>query len=415
MVRTLPARLPNPAPIGHHRSGKLGHDVRVRGLYIVAAVTMAGVSSVFALLAEIEKAYDIPQSQLGWIAGSAFVGALVTQLWLARYADRGHATRLLRAGVIASALGLVWFGLATELWQFVLARTLLGAGVGMIIPPARRYIVVTSPERQGELLGTFYGAYLAGFVFGPPFAGALVVLVDLRTPFIVLGAATAATMYSLRSVHIPGAEERSNSRGVLRRLITTKRMMAALLVVLSFRYSVGVFEPLWSPHLDRLGASTLTVTLSLTVFALPMLLVARAAGSLTDRYGSRITSLLSALATVPLMASYGFIGAVPVLFAMAIPHGLMEAVQSPGSQAAVGEAAPPDDAAAAQGLGEAAGSVAAMLGAMTAPPLYVWLGPGPAWMIAGLVMLILLGTSQVLDPVKVRRASPSSDQPTGHS
>ena len=61
----------------------------MRGLYVVAAVTMAGVSSVFVLLAELEHRYDLPTAGLGWIAGSAFAAALVTQLTLARYADRG--------------------------------------------------------------------------------------------------------------------------------------------------------------------------------------------------------------------------------------------------------------------------------------------------------------------------------------
>ena len=60
----------------------------MRSLYLVAGVTMAGVSSVFALLAEIHNTYDIAERNLGWIAGAAFVGALVTQLSLSRYADR---------------------------------------------------------------------------------------------------------------------------------------------------------------------------------------------------------------------------------------------------------------------------------------------------------------------------------------
>ena len=129
-------------------------------------------------------------------------------------------------------------------------------------------------------------------------------------------------------------------------------------------------------------------------------------GALSDRYGRRLPSLLSALATVPLMASYGYITAVPVLMAFAIPHGLMEAVQSPGTQAAVGEAASKDDAAAAQGLGEAAGSVASLVGALSAAPLYDALGAGPAWLIAGITMLALLTASHVLDPVQRKTAQP---------
>src|SRR4051794_8377087 len=48
----------------------------MRGLYVVVAVTMAGVSSVFALLAELEHRYGLPTASLGWIAGSAFAAAL---------------------------------------------------------------------------------------------------------------------------------------------------------------------------------------------------------------------------------------------------------------------------------------------------------------------------------------------------
>jgi len=376
----------------------------MRSLYIVAATTMAGVSSVFALLAEIHNEYGIAERNLGWIAGSAFIGALVTQLWLSRYADRGYGGLLMRAGVAASAIGLLWFGLADQLWQFVIARLLLGAGVGMIVPASRRYIIVNAGDDQGRQLGAFYGAYIAGFVFGPPLAGALTVAFNVKTPFIIFGALTAATYASVYRLVIPAAKNllRDDKR-VLRRLIRVREMVAALLVVVSFRYSIGVFEPLWAPHLDNLGASTMVISLSLTGFALPMLIIARWAGSLSDRYSPRITSLLSAFATVPLMASYGWITAVPVLFIAAMPYGIMEAIQSPGSQAAVSNAAPKDDAAAAQGLGEAMGSAASMIGALSAAPLYSWLGAGPAFLIGAITMMGLLTSSWILDPPSTGR------------
>ena len=371
----------------------------MRSLYLVAGATMAGVSSVFALLAEIHNTYDIAERNLGWIAGAAFVGALVTQLSLSRYADRGHGGLLMRLGVIASATGLLWFGFADELWQFIAARAVLGTGVGVIVPAARRFIIVSAGADQGRQLGAFYGAYIAGFVIGPPLAGALTVAFDVRAPFLMLGIVTGLTFFSVRRLEIPAADVGVHSaKGVLRRLIHSREMVAALLVVISFRYSVGVFEPLWAPHLDNLGASTMIVTLSLSAFALPMLVIARWAGGLSDRHSPRLTSLLSALATVPLMASYGWITAVPVLFVAMLPHGIMEAIQSPGSQAAVANAAPVDDAASAQGLGEAMGSAASMIGALTAAPLYAWLGPGPAFLIGALTMAGLLCASWLLDP-----------------
>ena len=391
----------------------------MRQLYLVAGVTMAGVSAVFALFAELEKRYDLSTTSLGWIAGSAFIASLIAQLWLSRYADRGHAATLLRLGVLAAAVGLIWFAAATEVWQFVSARALLGAGVGMIVPPARRAIVISADGNSGERLGTFYASYLAGFVFGPPIAGVLTIVGDVRLPFAVFGVLTFLTLLSILRMELPegrpvgGAEgasaEAAADKRVLRRLLVERRIVAALLVVVSFRYSIGVFEPLWATHLDDLGASTTTVTLSLTFFALPMLLVARPAGRLSDRVGPRWASLLAALATVPMMATYGYAGVVWIIFAVAIPHGShggdpvawLPSLRSPKQRP---RAMPPR----LKGFAEASGSAAAAIGAFTAPALFDLLGAGPAWLVAAIVMGGLLATSWFLDPP--RRPSTSAGE-----
>jgi len=312
-----------------------------KGLYLTAAVMMAGVSSVFALLAELEERYGLSTKSLGLIAGSAFIAALVAQLWLSRYADRGHAATLLRASVIVSGLGLLWFAAATELWQFVAARSLLGAGIGMLVPPARRAIVLTAGENQGEELGTFYGAYLAGFVFGPPLGALLTEAGDVRLPFAVFGVLTLLTFFSVARVVMPesepAAETTASDRRVLRRLIRDRRVIAAMLVVISFRYSIGVFEPLWATHLDDLGASTRLIGFSLTGFALPMLIVAKPAGRMTDRYGARWMALVPALAAAVMMMTYGYTPWIWLIIFIACFHGLSEAVLSPATQANVAQ------------------------------------------------------------------------------
>ena len=123
-----------------------------------------------------------------------------------------------------AAGGLLWFAAATELWQFVAARAVLGASVGMIVPAARRAIVLASDGDLGERLGVFYASYLAGFVFGPPIAGALTVIADVRLPFVVLGVAVAASSLALRDVVVDapgsrGAPIARADRRVLRRLL----------------------------------------------------------------------------------------------------------------------------------------------------------------------------------------------------
>ena len=180
-------------------------------------------------------------------------------------------------------------------------------------------------------------------------------------------------------------------------------MIAALLVIVSFRYSVGVFEPLWAVFLDDLGA--LDPHDHAVAHRLRPADAAgrRRAGRLSDRYGPRFASVLSAFGTIPLMGAYGFVNSVPAVTIMVIPHGLLEAIQSPGTQAALSDASPQEDAAAAQGLGEAAGSAAAAIGAFTAAPLFAALGAAPAWLIAGIVMGCLLTASTLLDRPRRRR------------
>ena len=87
----------------------------------------------------------------------------------------------------------------------MIARLILGAGVGVIVPASRRFIIVNAGEDQGRQLGAFYGAH-CGFVFGPPLAGALTVAFNVQTPFILFGALTAATYLSVYRLEIPAAE-----------------------------------------------------------------------------------------------------------------------------------------------------------------------------------------------------------------
>lgn len=387
----------------------------LRGLYVVAAVAMAGVSSVFALLAELEKRYDLTSQGLGFIAGSAFLAALIAQLWLSRYADRGHAARLLRAGVVCIGAGLLWFAAATELWQFILARAVLGAGVGMLVPPARRAIVLTSGANQGEQLGVFYAAYLSGFVFGPPVAAVMADFADVRLPFAFFGVLALLSLVSVAGIEMPEAEPAAEitdgDRRVLRRLLGDRRIIAAMLVVISFRYSIGVFEPLWATHLDDLGASTRMIAFSLTGFALPMLIIAKQAGAMTDRYGARVMAVFPALVSAPLMMTYGYTPFLWLIFAVAVCHGITEAMLSPATQANVAQVSAEEDTAAAQGLAEAAGSGASAIGAFTAPVAFDAWGAGPAWVLAGAVMVVLVCTSWALDPPK-RMASTARPEPS---
>ena len=139
----------------------------LRGLYVVVGLIMAGTGAVFVLLAELEHRYGLPTGSLGLIAGSAFAAALVTQLGLARYADRGYA----RCSCCAPVWR--WRGRAA-----VVRRGHRAVAVRRRPGDAGRQRRDDHPAgpagdrarldgNLGERLGVFYAAYLAGLRVRP--------------------------------------------------------------------------------------------------------------------------------------------------------------------------------------------------------------------------------------------------------
>ena len=78
---------------------------------------------------------------------------------------------------------------------------LLGVGVGMLVPAARRLVIVSDPDNVGKNIGTMGAFDVGGFLVGPLLAGVLAEFYGYRAPFIVLAVITAA----LRPEHRPPA------------------------------------------------------------------------------------------------------------------------------------------------------------------------------------------------------------------
>ena len=82
-------------------------------LHLAVAANTIGLGVIIALLADLQKEYDLPTAGLGLVAGAAFVTAFIGYVWLSRYADRGHAKTMLIAGTLVGALALVMAAYST--------------------------------------------------------------------------------------------------------------------------------------------------------------------------------------------------------------------------------------------------------------------------------------------------------------
>ena len=128
---------------------------RILPYCLISACMSLGYGSIYTLLADLRDRFGFTGSQLGLIVAAGFFAGFAAQLLLARYADRGHAALMVRAGVFVAALAMIGSAVASSFWAFVVARLLLGLGSGTVGPAIRRIVITHDPEHVGANLGRF--------------------------------------------------------------------------------------------------------------------------------------------------------------------------------------------------------------------------------------------------------------------
>ncbi|MCZ7535003.1 MAG: MFS transporter [Acidimicrobiia bacterium] len=394
--------------------GKPGRALSARRsdalLLAATAIETMGHGAIFALLADLKSEYDLTAQGIGVIAATSFFAALISQIAIARYADRGHSRLMLRLGLAIAGIGMLGFGLSGELWQLVLMRLLLGLGSGAFMSASRRVLVMRDLSRTGEILGRLTAVEVAGFIAGPPIAAVLASTFGLRAPFIVLAGALALTAPAVARIVEPPAEISTEKR-TLRVLLGNRAVLAGVAVGAAWALSMGVFDAVWAVFMKDRGASTNFVGFSLAVFAFPLVLFSAAGGRLADRVGPVRAAVFSMTITVPVMLLYGFTDNIWILCVIALVHSGIDTVTMPAARIAVARAAPPELLASGQGLSGGVGALVGGLASLAAAPIYDGAGALAVWGAGaggiGLLTLLAAWWGRGYAPAPPRPADPS--------
>jgi MFS family permease len=370
---------------------------------------MVGMGAVFALLPDLQEAYDLPTAGLGLIGGASVLTAVTAQLTLARYADRGRTVRMLRWGIAAMIAGFGWMAVATELWQFVGARALTGLGGGLFVPACRRVIVARDPARAGELLGRTTAVEIAGFVLGPPLAVVLSNVIGLSAPFVFAAVLLLAVSVFVWAIPEPPMVSTTVTGGV-RALVALPAVRAALLIGATINLSVGAFEPIIAKQLRDLGTADTGVAITLSLFGLPYVFLTSFGGRLADRHGPQRVATIALIASVPAVAALGFAQTAAAIAIIGVIRSTIDTVSTPAGITAMARASPPDRVATGQGLYGAVSYSMSGVAAIASAPIYEAHGARTLWLIVAGTMLLLIGWS-----VRLSRAAVGAHQmtPTG--
>lgn len=359
-------------------AGTVATMKRMQWVLLASTAALSASSSVvFALMGNLQDQYGFEDIGLGVIAAMGFFMSFIVQILVAPLADKGHPKRLLIAGTVLAVIGNVLFALGSSLWQFAVARAIVGAAVGSFLPAARALMAGMSTTGAAERLGKMAGAELGGFVLGPVIGGLLVGPLGLRWPFIVFCIAAMFSFALLVTQELPTLPVSTSSGRLAFDLLANRGVLIGVLLVLSLALPVGIYDALWDRYLTDNGATDAVVGLSLAFYGLPFILLAGFGGRLADRYGSAKVAFRALVIIAPLTAMYGLFDNPWLPIGVGVAEAVAQAAASPSAQATLAAAAPEGRGTAAQGLAGASTVLTAGVVALTASWAYGALGP--AW------------------------------------
>jgi len=359
----------------------------------------AGYGVLFTMLDDFRDDYGIGESALGAVIGIGFFAGFLAQLLIAPLADRGHARRLVLAGVLCNVIGLVVMAFSTSFLPLLAGRFVMGIGVGTAIPAIRRIVILAEPDRLGNNLGRLIAVDVGGFATGPAISAALVEPFGIAAPFLVIAVATTIALPFVARTHVVEALEPVRQRLALD-LLRIRPFAGAVTLGCAVWLMIGAFDALWAVVLDDLRTDVWISNLGITMFALPLIIFGAAGGRLAQRVGPFRVGTIGLLGGATFMLLYGLVPTGEAMFAVAMVHAVNDGFTVSSTGVAAGMVVPPERQAGGQGVLGACSTLTAGITALVTGMLYEHAGRTLAYAVAAAAMVTLVA-------IGVRLAGPA--------
>lgn len=350
--------------------------------------------TMFTVLDDFRDRYGVSESRLGQILGAGFLAGFLAQVLLAPLADRGHARRMILAGMTLEIVSNLMMGFGTTFPVLLLARVMGGIGAGMVFPAVRRIVILADRENMGHNLGLLLSFDVGGFSAGPVLSAVTAGSLGLAAPFVLTSVALAAVAAGLTRVRVAAPVEDVARQRLAFDLLAIRGYLGTVIVCVALYLMIGTFDALWSVMMADLDAPDWVASVGITLFAAPMIFLGPRGGRFTARVGPLRASIVGLSLGTVFMAAYGTLPSANAMLAVGVLHGIVDGMTVTGGSAAVAVSVPPERLAAAQGLFGGFQTVTGGLAAVLAGSLYDAWGRGAAFLAcsAGMAALIVGGT-----------------------
>ncbi len=329
---------------------------------------------------DLALAFDTTAASLGVLAATYFYVYTLMQVPTGVLVDTLGPRRILLIGGVISFIGSLWFGLAPDLSQALVGRTLVGLGVSVTFIAMLKIIALSFEEHRfasltglGVFIGNI-GSVLAGvpLAFAAAEIGWRAVFIAVAVASLVFG--TLAWWMMRHSAAMAGTRvDRTVVMGGLWSVLRNRQTWAPALTNLGLAGSYFTFAGLWAmPYLTQVhGYSRNIAATHLSLMYAGFAVGCLTLGIISDRLRQRKTILIAAAVVYcSIWCVWWWGGALPVAATMAL-CALMgfSAAGFSLTWACAKEVNPPQLA----GMSTSIANVGGFFGAAVMQPLVGWL------------------------------------------
>lgn len=222
--------------------------------------------------------------------------AIASPFWGSLADRKGRKIMLLRSA-LGMAIVMALMGLATNIWQFLVLRALLGllGLLGGFVPNANALIATQIPRnKSGWALGTLSTGAVSGALIGPLVGGLLADSYGLRPVFFitafVLFLCFIMTLYFIREQFMPvNKKDMLNRKQVFASLKNPKLVLCLFITTMIIQVATGSIAPILTLYVRELAGNTQNLAfISGMIASVPgvaALMSAPRLGKLGDRIG----------------------------------------------------------------------------------------------------------------------------------
>ncbi len=371
---------------------------QIIGFSVLTASLTAGYGVLFTLVGDYRDLYGISETTIGWIIGGGFIVEFLALILIAPIGDRGHARSILWAGVSLNIVGLLVMGLGGTALTLMVGRLIAGLATGAAQPVIRRIVILQAPDDVGRNLGILMSAAIFGFAIGPAISAILAEPFGLAAPFVVVAAIGAIAMLVVAfTIDVPEeAADTPTQPRLAVDLLVHRALIGALCYGAAAYAMIGSFDVLWDVVHEDLNTPTWLANIGISLFALPLIVLAPIGGRLAQSIGPFRIGGLGMLVAAGFMTSYGLLATGTSIVVVSLFHALADGFTIASTGVAVAITAPADRQAGAQGLLGAAQALTAGLIAPLTGSVYQHQGRFPAYAMTSLIMVVLVAVGVVM-------------------